>query len=428
MTIGDAGDDFAEQVLRTSMDLAKDILRYIDGLDMPHKSWADKYEIAREDASRVAEASFGEAEDELSEPQATWLWAPNEREADELCANLERKGYEFTRAKARKSDGVVKVRVAHNNGCVPIAEGGEFNPVDFDDPETLAVLDAYSYESCKEYLGVLADATALKKALVDSSENIDYVPRSPENCVFRFTTVPWDRDGNVLLDYLDRAGIANESWICEIPASEAGLAGPDEVRGIAVEFNARNAPHVQAAVDALLRSGIRGLDQSRFPQFAKAMREAQTRASSLYGQEGLGYESLSVTDERTAEAVRSALVEEGVACAAINRAEAGNWEIVVDRADAIASQWRIKQLAREYEAPARQAKKDAEALSQSARRREKPDNVAARRRSSKYAKKSKDTPSRDELAAREGAERVNRARKRGMAIDTPSLTHKKPSR
>lgn len=55
MTIGDAGDDFAEQVLRTSMDLAKDILRYIDGLDMPHKSWADKYEIAREDASRVAE-------------------------------------------------------------------------------------------------------------------------------------------------------------------------------------------------------------------------------------------------------------------------------------------------------------------------------------------------------------------------------------
>ena len=300
MTIGDAGDDFAEQVLRTSMDLAKDILRYIDGLDMPHKSWADKYEIAREDASRVAEAAFAEAEDELSETQATWLWAPNEREADELCANLERKGYEFTRAKARKSDGVVKVRVAHNNGCVPIAEGGEYDPVDFSDSETLAVLDAYSYESCKEYLGILAEAEALKKALVESSENIDYVPHSPENCVFTFTTVPWDRDGNVLLDYLDRAGIGNESWICEMPASEAGLPGPDDVQGIAVEFNARNAPHVQAAVDALLRSGIRGLDQSRFPQFAKAMREAQTRASSLYGQEGLGYESLSVTDETTA--------------------------------------------------------------------------------------------------------------------------------
>ena len=28
MTIGDAGDDFAEQVLRTSMDLAKDWIGY----------------------------------------------------------------------------------------------------------------------------------------------------------------------------------------------------------------------------------------------------------------------------------------------------------------------------------------------------------------------------------------------------------------
>lgn len=46
----------------------------------------------------------------------------------------------------------------------------------------------------------------------------------------------WDQDGSVLLDYLDRAGIENESWLCEIPAVDMGLGEGEDVPGVAVEI------------------------------------------------------------------------------------------------------------------------------------------------------------------------------------------------
>lgn len=433
MAIGDAGDDFAEQVLRATMDVAKDLLRYIDGIGMPHTGWKDRYESAREDAGERAAAAFLAQEGEDMEPGQTWLWAPNAKEADELCAFLDRKGYEHQRLKPRKSDGVVKVRLEHNEGAVPLVDGGEYDPVDFEDPETIETIDAYSYSQCMSHLAVLADAEAMKRALVEASKNIEYVPGSPDNCVFHFKTVQWDEDGSVLLDYLDRAGIQTESWVCDVPEEVKGEPGVfADVPAVAVEFDARNAPHIQAAVSALLSSGIRGLDQKRFPGFGKAIRDAQLRASAIYGREDLGYETLSVADREAAETVRGLLVAEGVACAAVERAEAGEWDLVVDRADAIASQWRIKELASEYEAPAKQAKAASETLSKAAKksdeRRSQPEEVRPKTKSSKYARSARDTPARDEQVARKGAASVNRSRSRGVAIESPSIAAKRPSR
>lgn len=437
MPMGDAGDDFAEQVVRAAMDIAKDILRYIDGAGMPHTGWKSRYENEREAAREAAEAAFLAEEDEIAEPDATWLWAPNAKEADELSAFLERKGYEFERMRPRKSDGVVKVKLYHNDGALPIAEGGEYDPVDFDDPETAETLDAYSYSECMGHMAVLADAQAMKSALAAESENIAYVPGSPENCLFKFTTVQWDQDGSVLLDYLDRAGIATESWLCEIPASEMGLdSGAEDIPGVAVEFNARNAPHVQAAVSALMASGIRGLDSKRFPGFGKAMRDAQMKASRLYEEEGLGYETLTVHDPEAAQAVRGLLVGEGVACAAVERPGAGEWDLVVDRADAIASQWRIHQLAQEFEEPAKRAKREAEALSRKAEKSapkkakagKGSEKVEAKTRSTKYSRQVRDTPAADEQAARKGAAAVNRSQRLGRAIDAPTVSPKRPKR
>lgn len=436
MPMGDAGDDFAEQVVRAAMDIAKDILRYIDGAGMPHTGWKSRYENEREAAQEAAQAAFLAEEDAIEEPDATWLWAPNAKEADELSVFLERKGYEFERMRPRKSDGAVKIKLYHNDDAVPIADGGEYDPVDFDDPETIETLDAYSYSECMEHLAVLADAEAMKRALVAESENIAYVPKSLENCMFKFTTVQWDRDGSVLLDYLDRAGIATESWPIEIPAAELGLAaGAEDVPGVAVEFNARNAPHIQAAVSALMASGIRGLDKKRFPGFGKAMRDAQERAARIYEQEGLGYETLTVHDRDAAQAVRGLLVGEGVACAAMERADEGAWDLVVDRADAIASQWRIKQLVEEFEEPAARAKQEAEALSKKAAAKSTPKKaakgtkkVSAKTRSTKYSRQVRDSPAADEQAAKRGAAAVNRSQRLGRTIDAPTVSPKRPKR
>lgn len=436
MPMGDAGDDFAEQVVRAAMDIAKDILRYIDGAGLPHTGWKNRYDSEREAARDAAEAAFLAEEDAIEEPDVLWLWAPNAKEADELSAFLERKGYEFERMRPRKSDGVVKIKLYHNDDAVPIADGGQYDPVDFDDPETAETLEAYSYAECMGHLAVLADAEAMKRALVAESENIAYVPGSPENCMFKFTTVQWDRDGSVLLDYLDRAGIATESWPIEIPAYEMGLAaGAEDVPGVAVEFNARNAPHIQAAVSALMASGIRGLDKKRFPGFGKDMRDAQERAARIYEQEGLGYETLTVHDRDAAQAVRGLLVGEGVACAAMERADAGAWDLVVDRADAIASQWRIKQLVEEFEVPAARARREAEALSKKATAKSGPkkagkgaEKVSAKTRSTKYSRQVRDTPAADEQAARRGAAAVNRSQRLGRTIDAPTVTPKRPKR
>lgn len=431
MAMGDAGDEFAEQVLRATMDIAKDILRYIDGVGMPHTGWKDRYESERDRVREAAEAAFIEEGEDQLEEGATWLWAPNAKEADELAAFLERKSLEYDRARPRKSDGVVKVKVFHNDDCVPVAEGGQFNPVDYDDAEIAEVFDAYSWKQCMEHLSVLADAEAMKKALVEASENIKYVPGSPDNCIFRFSTVQWDQDGSVLLDYLDRAGIENESWLCEIPAVDMGLEEGEDVPGVAVEFNAKNAPHVQAAVGALLKSGIRGLDQKRFPGFGQAMKDAQVKASEIYSREaGLGYERMSVPDQAAAEQVRGLLMKEGVACAAVSHGETGDWELVVDRADAIASQWRIHQLASDYEKVASQAKERAEALApaKAKTKGKSVEKIQAKTRSRKYSKEQRDTPARDESVGRHGAQNVNRSMARGVSMDTPSITPKRPSR
>lgn len=123
-------------------------------------------------------------------------------------------------------------------------------------------------------------------------------------------------------------------------------------------------------------------------------------------------------------------MKEGVACAAVEHSETGSWELVVDRADAISSQWRIHQLANEYEDVALQAKEQAEALAPTNAKAENKaaEKVKAKTRSKKYSNVQRDTPARDENIGRRGAQSVNRSLGRGMSVDVPSKTPRRPSR
>lgn len=161
------------------------------------------------------------------------------------------------------------------------------------------------------------------------------------------------------------------------------------------------------------------------------MKDAQVKASEIYSREaGLGYERMSVPDQAAAEQVRGLLMKEGVACAAVSHGETGDWELVVDRADAIASQWRNPPVSQRLREGGSQAKEQAEALAPAngKTKGKSVEKIQAKTRSKKYSKEQRDTPARDENIGRLGAKNVNRSMARGVSMDTPLKTPKRPSR
>lgn len=322
MAMGDAGDEFSEQVLREIMNSLKDAGRWLRGSN--GNGHGKVFKACKDARDKVRSAIMGDA-DERARPGDVVLWATSKDEIARIkgvCADME---IECKPGKRRES-GITPVLLPANSKMEGIDSGDLYNPLDYEDPRLEGLMDEFSREAACERLANLAAAKAVRENSDAVYRDVEYAHDSTYNANLSFTTLKSDRKGAYIGKILDEAGIGHE-------ISEVG----DGV--VSITFDSRQTPLLEPLIkDLVENSRVHAMGWERFPEFRREMRIAKTAmAEWIRTNKGENIVNLMVPKHRDAQYFSSALSKLGIANAIVGVSTDTNCPLIaVDSADLIA--------------------------------------------------------------------------------------------
>lgn len=376
MAIGDAGDDFSMAAARAVLRGTASMLRFLlarsaaSGSSRMRGAFDRRYERAEReiDEGWAADGPWAERAGDL--PAHRTVWAADEEEAREIRAACERLNIEVGRGCTARSDGIVPLRLVANYDALPVAEGGEFDPLDAADPEVAAILERFTYEAARAQVAFNEAAEAARAAYLREARAVTFDPgvldpsvpdpaAAMRNAHIDFAVTKWDQSGSILTDALERMGVdcavrsftRSGEYIPPIDREDAAtglsfdergepvpphLVGADAAR-IQIVFDARQTPLVEKAVEELAARGVRGVTAERFPAWEANVRHARRKMANLArpGATQRVYR-IAAPDAAQADALVSAARKCGVAAVAVPPSPDGTVRVYVDPSDVAA--------------------------------------------------------------------------------------------
>lgn len=348
MAMGDAGDALAEKMLDWMMRDGQSVFRWLlnSGIRPSMRGGGSRRgaegaaDAAREaiDADLAADAGALELTDGVDEEGNLVLWAPDRDTAKRIREAVAAEGME-ARIGKKEAGGIMRVTVMSNAESRGREAGDQWEPLDLDSPAINELRETYTFAHARSTACAWAAIDALRSEVAERYTQVEFDPSNAErNVTFAFVTkvvgddgrtVVDDPEGRLLMDALDRAGVASEAW----PDPEEDV--------LRITFDARQTPLVHDTIHAMCRE-VPHMSVSRFPGYGRARYEGMEKLASSIRETGAADQiEMSVPKDFSPDEVARALASQGIPAIAPPVASGSAPTVVVDEAAAIAHQQEI---------------------------------------------------------------------------------------